>query len=704
LPFSDSAAKAALKQDFYTVRVGKMPFVFDRKWIAMLMLPRLLVRFFALWALSATLLMSACGPGEVVITPATLPPTITTQPQSVTSTGDQPTIFTLVATGGGLTYQWFKDGAALSGATGSSYTTRTAGSYTVTVTNSLGSITSSAAILTVSVDPVITVQPQSVTITAGKNTSLSVVATGVGLTYQWFRNSIVISGANGSSYTASSRTAATAVDSFYVVVSSSRAGAKTVTSSTVTLTISATAITPTITTAPVSLTVTTGTAASFAVQASGTDLVYQWFKNAVAIPSATSASYAVATVSVLDAGSYYVTVTNSVGAVTSSLATLLVTPVGNSSNTAVVVAAANVFISTLNASQAIVAGSTLSSSTVLFANNLGNASAWSDVLGTRHGLQLNMATLSVLQQSAADALISAALSTTGTTLMSEIRLSDNALANLNPSSGAGATLYSIAFIGQPSATLPWTLQLTGHQLTYNMTYNTSLPSATPMFLGAQPPNWTLGSGGVYTVNNTASTANTSGTSHAAMENQRTAVSALAISLQSSSSTTTTTTATVTASPAMLPNTMTDLLMGPTPSGDTRYKTVAYPTGTTGRGVLVGTLTSAQQAAVKTVVQAWVATQAAGVAQALLGVYLTDTALANTYVAYAPGIGGVPDFGAFPNSSALPGNASNSYLRIDGPQVWIEFIVASDGIPSAPMGNVYYRSVWRDKLADYGAQY
>ncbi len=662
------------------------------------MFTRLFLRSCTLLILSFALLLSACGPGEASKTATTLP-TISTQPLSSTSTGDQPTVLTVVAAGGALAYQWFKDGTAVAGATASTYATQAAGSYTVTVTNTLGSVTSSAATLTITVDPVITVQPQSVTVTAGKSADLSVVATGVGLTYQWFRNSTLIVGATGSSYTASTTNAATAADSFYVVVSSSRTGAKAVTSSTVTLSISATAIAPAITAAPASLTVTAGRAASFAVQATGTDLTYQWFKDAVAITSATRASYAITTVAALNAGSYYVVVTNSVGAVASSVATLAVTPVGSNSNTAVVVAAANAFISTLNTSQAIVAGSSLSSATVLFANNLDNARAWSDVVGARHGLRLNTATLSVLQQSAADALISAALSTTGTTLMSEIRLSDNAVASLNPASGAGAALYSIAFIGQPSATLPWTLQLTGHQLTYNITYNTSLPSATPMFIGAQPPNWTFSSGGVYTVNNTASTANTSGTPHAAMESQRLAISALATSLQSS---------TTTVSTAKLATTMTDLLMGPTASGDTRYKAVAYPSGTTGRGVLVSTLTTAQQAAVKAVVQAWAATQAADVAQTLLGVYLTDTALASTYVAYAPGTGGVADFGAYPNASALPGNAGNSYLRIDGPRVWIEFIVASDGTLSTSTNtltaNVHYRSVWRDKVADYGGQY
>jgi hypothetical protein len=53
-----------------------------------------------------------------------------------------------------LTYQWKKEGVSISGATSSAYTivttkTTDAGSYTVVVTNSVGSVTSSAATLTI---------------------------------------------------------------------------------------------------------------------------------------------------------------------------------------------------------------------------------------------------------------------------------------------------------------------------------------------------------------------------------------------------------------------------------------------------------------------------------------------------------------------------------------------------------------------------
>ena len=53
-----------------------------------------------------------------------------------------------------FTYQWFKDGVAVAGANGAAYalaavSSASAGSYTVMVTNAAGSVTSSAATLTV---------------------------------------------------------------------------------------------------------------------------------------------------------------------------------------------------------------------------------------------------------------------------------------------------------------------------------------------------------------------------------------------------------------------------------------------------------------------------------------------------------------------------------------------------------------------------
>jgi hypothetical protein len=70
-----------------------------------------------------------------------------------------------------------------------------------------------------------------------------------------------------------------------------------------------------------------GAAVSLAVVANGTaPLSYQWFKNGTAIPGATASAIAFTSVRTSDAGSYTVSITNSAGTVTSSAATLLVTP------------------------------------------------------------------------------------------------------------------------------------------------------------------------------------------------------------------------------------------------------------------------------------------------------------------------------------------------------------------------------------------
>jgi len=84
-----------------------------------------------------------------------LTPTITTQPSSSSVTAGSAASFSVAASGTApLSYQWRKDGVAISGATSSTYSigstsTSDAGSYTVVVANSAGSATSNAATLTV---------------------------------------------------------------------------------------------------------------------------------------------------------------------------------------------------------------------------------------------------------------------------------------------------------------------------------------------------------------------------------------------------------------------------------------------------------------------------------------------------------------------------------------------------------------------------
>ncbi len=85
-------------------------------------------------------------------------PAITTHPTNQTATVGNSAGFSVTATGGNLTYQWRKDGTDISGATGATYTitsaaTTSGASYAVAVTNSAGSVTSSAATLTVNAAP-----------------------------------------------------------------------------------------------------------------------------------------------------------------------------------------------------------------------------------------------------------------------------------------------------------------------------------------------------------------------------------------------------------------------------------------------------------------------------------------------------------------------------------------------------------------------
>ncbi|MES2775594.1 MAG: PQQ-dependent sugar dehydrogenase [Bacteroidota bacterium] len=90
-----------------------------------------------------------------VIYTNTSTPAITNQPLSVTVTAGQPASFSVNASGATpMTFQWKKSGVNITGATSSTYTipnvtTANAGSYTVTVSNSFGSVTSTAATLTV---------------------------------------------------------------------------------------------------------------------------------------------------------------------------------------------------------------------------------------------------------------------------------------------------------------------------------------------------------------------------------------------------------------------------------------------------------------------------------------------------------------------------------------------------------------------------
>jgi DNA-binding beta-propeller fold protein YncE len=139
------------------------------------------------------------------------PPQIQYQPQGVSTIPGGSVILQVTVSGVGLSYQWrlngsnLSDGGNVSGSlnntlTITNITTNQAGSYTVVVTNSSGSVTSNPAVVTVSgggSPPAITTQPASQSVNAGASPTLSVAATNA-TGYQWQLNGTNISGATNS--------------------------------------------------------------------------------------------------------------------------------------------------------------------------------------------------------------------------------------------------------------------------------------------------------------------------------------------------------------------------------------------------------------------------------------------------------------------------------------------------------------------------
>jgi len=154
------------------------------------------------------------------------PPSITTQPQSQTAVVGATASFWVAASGGiDMVYQWNFHGQPIAGATKSilnvpAVSASSAGSYTVTVTDVLGSATSEPASLSLSppdgVPPMVSRPPMSATVSAMGTAVFSVSTAGSGsaisasdgnatlatriagdTSYQWFVNGSAIVGATG---------------------------------------------------------------------------------------------------------------------------------------------------------------------------------------------------------------------------------------------------------------------------------------------------------------------------------------------------------------------------------------------------------------------------------------------------------------------------------------------------------------------------
>jgi hypothetical protein len=249
------------------------------------------------------------------------PPSIAMQPQPQNITAGESATLSVAANGSGpLTYQWYAGNTPV----GTNSTTLNTGvltktsTYTVIVTNACGSVTSSAATVTVTQScepPSIATQPQSQTVSAGSSATLSVIANGTApLSYQWFAGSTPV-GTNNSIL----NTGALAQTTTYTVVVSNACGSMTSSSATVNV-----CAPPSIAMQPQSRNVTAGQSVTLTVSANGTaPLSYQWFAGST--PVGTNSS-ALNTGALTQTTTYTVAVTNACGTATSSAATINVTP------------------------------------------------------------------------------------------------------------------------------------------------------------------------------------------------------------------------------------------------------------------------------------------------------------------------------------------------------------------------------------------
>ncbi|MFA6403579.1 MAG: ice-binding family protein [Salinivirgaceae bacterium] len=270
----------------------------------------------------------ACAP-DVTSTNASLTinavPVITAEPVNQTECAGSAVSLSVTATGTDLTYQWRKgtveltNAGTVSGATTATLTidpvnvTDVATNYNVVVSGACTpDVTSTNTSITVNAPPVITSEPVTQTECAGSAASISVVATGTDLTYQWRKGTVeltnagTISGATTATLTINPVSVLDVAANYNVVVSG--ACAPDVTSTNASLTVNAV---PVITTEPVNQTECAGSSVSLLVTATGTDLTYQWRKgtveltNAGTVSGATTATLTIDPVSVLDVATNY---------------------------------------------------------------------------------------------------------------------------------------------------------------------------------------------------------------------------------------------------------------------------------------------------------------------------------------------------------------------------------------------------------------
>jgi len=251
---------------------------------------------------------------------------ITGDPNSQSVCEGYSVVFRVTADGSApLSYQWRKDGQDIPGATASMYmiplaTASDGGDYACVVSNVCGDVQSEPATLNVRAAPSIGDQPFDQVLCEGWPAMFGVTADGEPpLSYQWRKDGVDIVGATLDTLVLDAAEAGDGGD--YDVLVTNVCGA--VASVPATLTVN---LAPSIGDQPVDRVVCQGDSTVFSVTAAGSSpLTYQWRKDDVDIPGATTSIFSIDPATELDSGEYTCWVANACGDVTTVPATLTVT-------------------------------------------------------------------------------------------------------------------------------------------------------------------------------------------------------------------------------------------------------------------------------------------------------------------------------------------------------------------------------------------
>jgi gliding motility-associated-like protein/uncharacterized repeat protein (TIGR01451 family) len=273
-------------------------------------------------------IVGACPPVDTSINVSLMintAPNITSQPINQMVCSGSTAIFSVGATGSGLTYQWTKNGANLTNGgniSGSNTATLTINPATISDTSSFYNViitggcapnaTSTSVSLMLNAAPSITSQPTNQMVCSGNAVSFSVGASGTGLTYQWMNGSTTlvdggnISGSNTATLTINPTNTSDTSSFYHVVVTGGCA--PNATSINVSLMLN---MAPSITTQPNNQTACSGGLVSFVVMANGSGLTYQWTKgganliNGGNISGANTATLTINPATISDTSSFY---------------------------------------------------------------------------------------------------------------------------------------------------------------------------------------------------------------------------------------------------------------------------------------------------------------------------------------------------------------------------------------------------------------